>query len=314
MTISDLSDTPQYSIKTVCAQTGIRAVTLRAWERRYHLLTPSRTPSNYRLYSKRDVAVLRWLKQRIDEGVSISRAVAELAAIRATGHWPELVPTLPPTLKFPSASPPTFYPQRLYEALVSYNEFQASQVLNDAQATFDLLTLCNEILTPCLVQLGVAWERGEIRVATEHFASNFLRGRLLTLFQALLTPRTAPRIMVGAAPGEMHDIGALMLSLFLRQMGYRVEFLGPDVYLEDLLVYARDERPAMLCLSANSPETAQPLAQLQAGLNRMRPRPKFGFGGAAFNKFPDLCTEIPGLFLGNSVTEGCHNIQKILGT
>ena len=69
-TIADLPDTSQYTIKTVCALTGIRAVTLRAWERRYHVLRPQRTGGNYRLYSERDVAILRWLKSRVDGGLA----------------------------------------------------------------------------------------------------------------------------------------------------------------------------------------------------------------------------------------------------
>ncbi len=58
-TPADLSDAPKHTIKTVCAQTGILPVTLRAWERRYKLLKPQRTSGNYRLYSDRDIAVLR---------------------------------------------------------------------------------------------------------------------------------------------------------------------------------------------------------------------------------------------------------------
>jgi DNA-binding transcriptional MerR regulator len=87
--IADLPDVPKYTIKTVCAQTGIQAVTLRAWERRYHLMRPRRTQGNYRLYSDRDVAMLRWLKHRVDEGVAISTAAAELAAMRRRGQLPE---------------------------------------------------------------------------------------------------------------------------------------------------------------------------------------------------------------------------------
>ena len=67
-TIADLSDSPAFTIKAVAAQTGIQAVTLRAWERRYKLVAPKRTIGNYRLYSERDVAMLRWLKFKVDQG------------------------------------------------------------------------------------------------------------------------------------------------------------------------------------------------------------------------------------------------------
>ena len=61
-TLVDFSEEPKYTIKAVCGQTGIRAVTLRAWERRHELLNPHRSENRYRLYSERDVAILRWIK------------------------------------------------------------------------------------------------------------------------------------------------------------------------------------------------------------------------------------------------------------
>ncbi len=70
------SDIPVFNTKAVVQQTGIAAPTLRAWERRYKLLAPERAENDYRLYSERDVALIRWLKERVDAGMSISQAVA----------------------------------------------------------------------------------------------------------------------------------------------------------------------------------------------------------------------------------------------
>ena len=70
---------PIYNIKAVVEATGLPAATLRAWERRYGALMPSRTESGYRLYSESDIATLRWLKARIGEGLSISQALTLLS-------------------------------------------------------------------------------------------------------------------------------------------------------------------------------------------------------------------------------------------
>ena len=80
-TIIDYSEEPKFTIKTVFAQTGIRPVTLRAWERRYEVLNPYRSNNRYRLYSERDVAILRWIKSRVDNDISISSAVQELRSM-----------------------------------------------------------------------------------------------------------------------------------------------------------------------------------------------------------------------------------------
>jgi MerR family transcriptional regulator, light-induced transcriptional regulator len=77
-TITSLPDEPKFTIKTIALQTGIRPVTLRAWERRQAIPHPYRTNNHYRLYSERDVAILPWLKYRVDDGLPISGVVNEL--------------------------------------------------------------------------------------------------------------------------------------------------------------------------------------------------------------------------------------------
>jgi DNA-binding transcriptional MerR regulator len=81
-----------YNIKAVVQTTGISPSTLRAWERRYNIARPQRSESGYRLYSERDIAVIRWLKTQLDAGMSISQAVAWLGNITAsTGKQEEIV-------------------------------------------------------------------------------------------------------------------------------------------------------------------------------------------------------------------------------
>jgi MerR family transcriptional regulator, light-induced transcriptional regulator len=311
-TTAELSDAPKYAIKTVCAQTGILPVTLRAWERRYKLLQPRRTSGNYRLYSDRDIALLRWIKSRVEGGMTISRVVDEFHAMRRAGQWPEAAPVPPSAPLVESATPPDVYARRLYAALVGMNEAQAAEVMREAHALFDLSMICLSIIQPCLYEIGEAWYRGKVRIATEHFASQYLRGRLLTLFQAYPMRHSAPRVVVGCAPNEFHDIGSLMVALLLRREGYRVEFVGADVHLEDLSEYARAERPALICLSANSEAAARGLRQMDARLAGMRPRPKFAFGGRIFNLKPQLRTIVPGLFLGEDAGQAVVRTRDFL--
>ena len=70
------SDNPIFNTKAVVQQTGVPGPTLRAWERRYDILSPERANNFYRLYSERDIATIRWLKERVDEGISIKQAIA----------------------------------------------------------------------------------------------------------------------------------------------------------------------------------------------------------------------------------------------
>ncbi len=309
-TLADLPDSPKFRIASVCAQTGIQSVTLRAWERRYNFLKPHRSAGNYRLYSERDVALLCWVKRQVDEGTPIGQVAAEVRERRRTGHWPELRAAVPKPEK---GEPPEVWAARLYAALTSHAEQAARQILAEAEAVFDIALVCTEVLAPCLVQIGAAWERGELHVATEHFASSLVRGRLLSLFQSLPVRRKAARILVGSAPGEFHDIGGLMFALLLRRDGHQVEFLGPDVPADDLLAYAHETHPGLICLSANTSATAHNLRRINEGLAGLHPRPRFGFGGAAFMHHPGLRTAIPGTFLGETVLEACETVRKLVG-
>ncbi|WP_322806677.1 MerR family transcriptional regulator [Thermanaerothrix sp.] len=311
-TILELSDEPKYTIKAVSAQTGVRPVTLRAWERRHEVLTPHRSENRYRLYSERDVAILRWLKDRTDSGLSISEAVAELRQMVRNGLWPEAVPTAPQGRTQATDVVPEVYATQLYKALIRHDEMRAGELFREALAGYDLPVLFEQVLVPCLTQIGEAWYRGEIRVTTEHFASSFLRGKLLTLFQTYPIRRGSAYIMVGGAPYEQHELGSLMFAILLRSEGYRVEYLGPDIPLDDLVDYAREERPAMIVLAASAEESALAMRRLQEKLARLRPAPLFGYGGAAFIQQPDLIQRVPGIYLGATLSAGVERVRSLL--
>jgi methanogenic corrinoid protein MtbC1 len=312
--IPDLPDDPKFTIKTVASQTGIRPVTLRAWERRHEVLTPHRADNRYRLYSERDVAILRWLKNRVDEGVSISGAVSELRSMTSNNAWPEAIPTAPLPSAKGSNTPPAHYARQLYQALVRHDENRASDLLREVHALFNLMTVCNEVIVPALRDIGEAWYRGEIRVTTEHFASAYLRGKMLSLLQAYPARRNAPNILVGCAPMEQHELGSLMLSVLLRSEGFRVEYLGPDIPIEDLADYASYEQPAMIILSATSEDTAMELRRLNDMLHKLRPAPLFGYGGRAFDLYPNLRQQIAGNYLGGTLEEAINNVRGMLKT
>lgn len=313
-TIIDLSDDPKFTIKTVASKTGIRPVTLRAWERRHEVLNPHRGDNKYRLYSERDIAILRWLKNRVDEGISISNAVSELRSMTGNNIWPEALPQAPAKMigGAESSTPPAQYANQLFRALIKHDENTASDLLREVHSIFDLMTVCTQVLVPALQEIGNAWYNGEIRVTTEHFASAYLRGKLLSLLQAYPSRRSAPLVMVGCAPMEQHELGSLMLAVLLRSEGFRVEYLGPDIPIEDLADYASYEMPGMIILSASSEESARNMKRMQDLLKDIRPKPIFGYGGRAFDLKPALRSEVPGNFLGSNLETALQNTRSLL--
>jgi len=311
--IAEFSKEPKYTIRILSERTGVRPVTLRAWERRYDLLEPERLDNNYRLYSDRDIEVVRWITHRLDEGLSISSAVREYKGFRSNGIWPEALPTVlaPAPSKTPEF-PPKTYAEKLFQALTKHDEAAARKIMDSVQSMYDLKTIFFEIFYPCLYEIGEAWYRGEIRIATEHFASAFIRGILMQLLQAFPIYSQAPSLLIGCGPEEFHEIAALMLSVLLRREGYQVEFLGADLPVEDLVMYAEDANPDMIILSVSSELSARQLHKMQAMLDKLPSKPKLGFGGRYFNENPQARDQVPGVFLGASLDDAIQNVHDLL--
>jgi methanogenic corrinoid protein MtbC1 len=310
--IAEISDEPKFTIKAVCDQTGILPVTLRAWERRHAVLKPHRSENRYRLYSEQDVALLLWLKNRLDSGITISVVANELHSMLDNNIWPEAVLTTPAASKHKPKMPPEQYARTLYDALVHHDEVRAGEISKEIFSSFDLMSLCTEVLSPALVMIGEDWYTGKISVTTEHFASAYIRGKLLSAFQNFPTRRGSSYILVGCGPDEQHEIGALMMAALLRSDGYRVEYLGPDVPVDDLIDYARYEHPHMIILASSMESSAVELKNVQEKLQKLRPVPLFGYGGAAFVIKPALRQEIPGIFLGGTMQEAIEHVQQLL--
>lgn len=313
VSIAEYAPEGKYTIKVVSERSGVRPVTLRAWERRYDFLEPERLDNNYRLYSDRDIQVVRWITHRLEDGLSISAAVREYKKLRAEGIWPEALPTVlaPEPIQTPKFSPAR-YAELLYGAFVSHNESHAREILDNIQSMYDLNVILFEIFQPCLYEIGDAWYRGEIRIATEHFASSFIRGVLMNLLQAFPIYSTAPTLLIGCAPEEFHEIAPLMLSVLLRREGYQVEFLGPDLPVDDLVLYAEDTAADMVILSAGFEHTALPLFKMQSQLNSLPKRPKLGFGGRYFNENGEARQKLDGVFLGQSLDVAIQRVHDLM--
>ncbi|OQA44813.1 MAG: HTH-type transcriptional repressor YcgE [Chloroflexi bacterium ADurb.Bin325] len=302
------ADAPVYTIKTVVQETGIPSATLRAWERRYGVLSPGRSDGGYRLYSERDIATLRWLKAQVDAGVSISRAVALLQLRRRTGEEPERQPDRagsdPPALPSAGARGAEAIGDELLGALLAYQEARVEAILTEAFALYPVETVAEDIIAPVLVRIGELWRRGEASIVQEHYATAILRRRLAGLFHAYVQPAAGPLAMTGAGPSEWHDVGILLVSLVLRRMGWQVIYLGQNVPADHLGQEILRLRPALVCLSASTRENAEVLADVYELVRDLpEPRPRLIFGGRAFNAHPELRSRFADSYIASSARE-----------
>jgi DNA-binding transcriptional MerR regulator len=218
---------------------GVSPELLRAWERRYGLLRPIRTSGGFRLYSPADEQRIRRMQAHLGEGVSAAEAARLAAAETETGVTP-----VRPDLE-PDGS-------GLVEALDRLDEAAAQHEFDRLLGAVTLETLLGQVLLPYLHALGERWERGEVTVGQEHFASNVLRGRLLGLARGW-DLGAGPRALLACAPGELHDLPLIVLGLLLRSRGLRVAFLGADTPIDTVADVARQLEPELVVVSATMP-------------------------------------------------------------
>lgn len=321
--LSDYATTPLYNIKAVVQATAISPSTLRAWERRYHMCSPQRSESGYRLYSDRDVAVIRWLKAQVDAGMAISQAVAWLDTLNPESSAREQVvlPTGGPHAQegraalFDRHEVRSFGTLRadLTEALVGFDEIAAENVMAEAFAMYPLEQVGEELVTPVLVEIGERWHRGELSVTREHFATNYLLHRLTALLRTVPNLDDGPTLWVGCAPGELHEGGAVLLAIYLRRAGYRIHYLGQNLPVADFVGEVRRRQPAMVLLSASTTEALPGLRRMAEELAVLElPRPLIGYGGRIFIHHPELRAQVPGAYLGDSAQDAVDTMRSLL--
>jgi MerR family transcriptional regulator, light-induced transcriptional regulator len=249
-------------------RSGVSPELLRAWERRYGLLEPTRSSGGLRLYSLGDLERVQSMRQHVARGI----APAEAAALVRR-------PTPAPGPARPSADAAR---AELAEALGGYDEPQAQAVVDRLLSTWTLDALLADVVLPYLDDVGERWHRGELSVAQEHFASTVLRGRLLGLARDW-GRGIGPLALLACLPGEQHEFGLIACGLALRARGWRVAYLGSDTPLETVESAAHALEPAVVVLSASTGDRVDEIAhELKAFARRHR----VGLGGKGAETAP----------------------------
>ncbi len=218
-------------IGELARRTSLSPEVLRAWERRYGLLRPARSSGGYRLYSDEDAQRVLRMQELIASGIAAAE-VARLALEDA-----------------PAAADAGDAVAELRAALDAFDDSAAHGAFDRLLSRLSLEAVLREAVLPLLHELGDRWERGEATVAQEHFASHFLRGRLLGLGRGW-DRGVGPRAVLACVPREQHDLPLIVFGLALREHGWRITFLGADTPIATLAKTAAALAPAAVVVSA----------------------------------------------------------------
>jgi DNA-binding transcriptional MerR regulator len=249
---------------------GVSQDLLRAWERRYCLLKPVRSPGGFRLYSRADEQRVRRMQSHLARGLAAAEAAR--VALDEESDQSTTAPSLEPatagepvradtSARLPAPASGTdrglaVLAGELSRALDALDEPAAQAVLDRLFAAFTLEATLRHVLVPYLRQLGDRWADGTIDVATEHFASNLLRARLASLARGWGQGH-GPCAVLACPPGEIHDLPLLAFGVVLHRNGWRIVYLGADTPLADLGRAVEEKRPDVVILAAVTPERFQ---------------------------------------------------------
>ena len=283
-----------FTIKAVSQATGLTVETLRAWERRYEVVQPSRDASGHRTYSAADVARLRLLRTATELGHTISRLATlpddDLAKLVAqSGGQARQLPTRGQG-----------FVERAIDATMHSDPGTGEEVLTSAVALLPPTEVINAVIVPLVREVGERWHRGEVSIAQEHMVTDIVRRLVISVSRGYLRSDNGPSLVLSTLSGERHELGILLCSWLAATRRYRTHYLGVDCPADEIARFALEVEARAVLVSLVMPENAVPaLAQLDDLARRLSGRCEVWVGGFAARELapgdvPAGCILLPG--------------------
>jgi len=268
-----MSSRKEHPIHVVSTRTGLSPHVIRAWEKRYQAVNPSRTGGNRRLYSDEDVERLSLLRRATQSGRSIGQ-IASLSTQR-------LVSLIEPDVSAPGlrASTPdteSSLQQRLQACIEAIERLDADALMDELYRGSILLgqtEVLEKLIIPFMREIGDRWKAGTLRIFHEHLASVVTRTFLGNLLKSMLYSESSPQAVAATMSGEMHELGALSSAVIAASEGWKVFYLGPNLPPEEIVRAAQMSRASVVLISSSFTANTDILPSGLRTLRRFLPPP-----------------------------------------
>jgi DNA-binding transcriptional MerR regulator/methylmalonyl-CoA mutase cobalamin-binding subunit len=292
----------KYPIKVVSQMTGLSVFVIRAWEKRYNVVTPERTETNRRLYSENDIEKLKLLNNAVNLGHNIggiaNLTIGELQSI--IEHKPATSTTTSELSKEQFSDTESILRSSV-EAVKSYEGKKLSTILLKASSQMSQPQLIENLIIPLVYEIGDLWHEGDIRVANEHLASAVIRSFLANLIEQHIPSQNAPIIISATPRGQDHELGALIAGVTAASVGYKVIYLGPNLPVEEIAAVTDNLEAKVVALSLVYPNDDPQLKLDLVNLKKMLPEKiSLIVGGRAADGYLDILDEIGAFTVKNT--------------
>src|SRR5688572_4405444 len=233
----------QYSIKELEQLSGIKAHTIRIWEKRHKIIEPSRTATNIRYYSDLDLKKLINVSLLNTYGIKISK-IADMSLDDVNKKVLEISEL---------QNDKGVHIDQMVIAMIDMEEELFEKILNNLILRFGFEKTITEIIYPFLEKIGILWQTQNITPAHEHFISNLIRQKIIVAIDGLPLPqKTAKKMIIFLPEGELHELGLLFYHFVIRKSGHRAYYLGQNVPHEDLVSVYKVHLPVLMITSVTS--------------------------------------------------------------
>ncbi|KPJ92480.1 MAG: hypothetical protein AMS18_07300 [Gemmatimonas sp. SG8_17] len=246
----------RHPIQVVARRSGLTADVLRAWEKRYTVVTPGRSKGGRRLYSDSDIERLRLIREAVAGG----RRVGQLAHLQV-----DELRDLVQEDRREAVSPAEFGPGRMaqedaavflaecLDAVRALDSNWLRSVFGRAIIALQPSVFIESVVTPLMHRIGALWSEGRLSPGHEHLASSVVRNTLAEVIVVLQPNNGAPRIVVATPAHQHHEIGAILVAATAQLDGWHVTYLGQDLPASDLARAAEQTEARALALSITHP-------------------------------------------------------------
>lgn len=300
---------PRHPIGVVCRRTGLKPDLIRAWERRYGAIVPSRSATRRRMYTDADIERLKLLRQAVAGGRGIRHvahlteeelgdliaddraAAAEVAssAEAPTRETSSSVPKLPPGEAKEIA---IGLMSSCLEAVQKLDSVELELQLERASVSLSRVDLLDRLLVPLMHRIGDLWKDGVLRPSHEHLASAVVRSFLGKLSSQPASVG-APHLLVTTPAGQYHELGALMVAECALEEGWQITYLGPNLPAEEIAAGSHQRSVRAIALSVTYPPDDPHLGSELGRLRRLvAPEVEILVGGRSAQAYTSFLDKI----------------------
>lgn len=296
--MSATKEVASHTIGAVVRRTGLSQHVIRVWEKRYKAITPYRTETNRRLYRDSDVVRLNLLKQLIDNGHRIGNIANEPKEVLEKLIKSTSEKTNKPKTTSKNEKKADVAIRGIYKRIEKLDAEGIEEELSKITVEIGISGTLHQVILPLVQKIGQEWADGNLLIAQEHIATSVIRDFLGSNTKPYTSSTHAPEILVGTPVGQIHELGAVLVSAVARITGWKSTFLGASMPASEFASAVKIRKPKAIAISIVFPHSDPDIEAEILSLSKLIPKEvTLFFGGRAATSYATAIKKVNGVLI-----------------